>query len=89
MLIKQAKNVDKTAGGVLLASSSESEKPNFGTVVAVGDGKKKEDSEEIVQPSVKVGSTVMYSKYAGTEYTDSDETEYIVVREQEILASLA
>lgn len=37
-------------------------------VVSVGAGKKKEDSEEWVKPSVQVGQTVMYSKYSGTEF---------------------
>lgn len=56
----------KTAGGVLLASDS-GDKPNFGTVVAVGEGKKAEDGAQ-VKPNVAVGATVMYSKYSGTEY---------------------
>ena len=37
-------------------------------VVAVGGGKKKEDSEEWIKPNVAVGQTVMYSKYSGTEF---------------------
>jgi len=37
-------------------------------VVSVGSGKKKEDSEEWIKPTVKVGETVMYSKYSGTEF---------------------
>jgi chaperonin GroES len=55
----------KTAGGVLL--TNEGEKPTFGTVVAVGGGKKGEDGNT-TKPNVAVGSTVMYSKYAGTEF---------------------
>jgi chaperonin GroES len=51
---------------VLLASDS-GDKPNFGTVVAVGEGKKAEDGAQ-AKPNVAVGATVMYSKYSGTEY---------------------
>jgi hypothetical protein len=47
--------------------TSEGEKPTFGTVVAVGAGKKGEDGAT-TKPNVAVGSTVMYSKYAGTEF---------------------
>ena len=56
----------KTAGGVLLASES-ADRPNFGTVVAVGEGKKTEEGEQ-VKPNVTVGATVMYQKYSGTEF---------------------
>jgi chaperonin GroES len=65
-LLQCAEAEKKTAGGVLLASDS-GDKPNFGTVVAVGEGKKAEDGAQ-VKPNVAVGATVMYSKYSGTEY---------------------
>lgn len=55
----------KTAGGVLL--TTESDKPTFGDVVAVGSGKKDEEGK-VTAPNVAVGSTVMYSKYSGTEF---------------------
>lgn len=53
-----------------------------------GEGRKKEDSDEIVKPNVKVGQTVMYSKYSGTEFEEGDDS-FIVVRESDILAALA
>lgn len=56
----------KTAGGVLLASES-GDRPNFGTVVAVGEGKKSDDGQQ-VKPNVTVGATVMYQKYSGTDF---------------------
>ncbi|KAF6263644.1 chaperonin 10 kd subunit-domain-containing protein [Scenedesmus sp. NREL 46B-D3] len=86
VLIKCAEAEKKTAGGVLLSSDS-GDKPNFGTVVAVGEGKKAEDGAQ-VKPNVDVGATVMYSKYSGTEY-EEDDVQYIVVRESDILAALA
>lgn len=56
----------KSAGGVLLANDS-GDKPNFGVVVSVGEGKKGEDGAAVA-PNVAVGATVMYSKYSGTEF---------------------
>ncbi|EFJ49596.1 hypothetical protein VOLCADRAFT_104171 [Volvox carteri f. nagariensis] len=87
ILIKGAKAEDKTAGGVLLATDS-GEKPTFGTVVAVGEGKEDEETKQMVKPNVEVGATVMYSKYSGTEFEEDGE-QYIVVRESDILAQLA
>ena len=86
IMIQSAKAEEKSAGGVLL-NSQISEKPNFGKVVAVGSGKKKEDSDEWIKPNVSVGQTVMYSKYSGTEFEEGDEG-FIVVRESDILAAL-
>lgn len=86
VLIKSAKAAAKSAGGVLLNVES-AEKPTFGTVVAVGGGKAKEGSDEIVPPNVKPGQTVMYSKYSGTEFEEDDD-QFIVVRENDVLAAL-
>lgn len=85
VLIKCAQAEGKTAGGVLL--TSESDKPTFGEVVAVGTGKKGEDGK-VASPNISVGSTVMYSKYSGVEFEEGDD-QFIVVREAEILAELA
>ncbi|KXZ43428.1 hypothetical protein GPECTOR_91g582 [Gonium pectorale] len=87
ILIQGAKAEDKTAGGVLLASES-AEKPTFGTVIAVGEGREDEETKQLVKPNVTAGATVMYSKYSGTEFEEDGES-YIVVRESDILAQLA
>jgi len=86
VLIKCAESEKTSAGGVLLASDS-GDRPNFGTVVAVGEGKKDEEGKAVA-PNVSVGATVMYSKYSGTEFEDEDAS-YIVVRESDILAALS
>lgn len=66
--VLQCAEVEKaTAGGVLLASDS-GDRPNFGTVVAVGEGRKEGEEGKQVAPNVAVGATVMYSKYSGTEF---------------------
>jgi chaperonin GroES len=89
VLIRQAAAEDKTSGGVLLTAEA-AEKPTFGTVVAVGPGRKAGEGEEgkAVPPAVEVGATVMYSKYAGTEF-DEEDAKYIVVRESDVLAALS
>lgn len=72
---------EKTAGGIIIPDTAK-EKPQKGTVVAVGPGKKDEPM------SVQVGQTVLYSKYAGTEIT-IDGKEYLIMRESDIYAILS
>jgi co-chaperonin GroES (HSP10) len=61
-----AESEKTTSGGVLLANDS-GDKPNLGTVVSVGEGRKDEEGKTTA-PNVAVGATVMYSKYSGTEF---------------------
>lgn len=87
VMIKNAQAESKSSGGVLLSSES-AEKPTFGVVVAVGEGKEDEETKQVVKPNVAVGATVMYSKYSGTEFEEDNE-QYIIVRESDVLAQLA
>jgi chaperonin GroES len=73
----------KTKGGIILPDTAK-EKPQEGKVVAVGKGKLN-DKGEIIPVEVKVGDKVLYGKYAGTEVT-IDEKQYIILREEDILA---
>lgn len=84
VLIKVGQVEEATAGGVLLTDSAR-EKPLTGEVIAVGPGKKGEEKSVDVTP----GSTVMYQKYAGTEFKDKDGTEYIVVQGSDVMATLS
>jgi len=68
----------KTASGLIIPDTAK-EKPQKGTVVAVGTGKKDEPM------TVKVGDTVLYGKYAGTEVS-VDGHEYLIMRESDIFA---
>lgn len=72
----------KSAGGIYIPDTAK-EKPQDGEVVAVGPGKLTDDGNR-VPLEVKVGDTVVYSKYAGTEYRQGD-VEYLVLREDDIL----
>lgn len=58
-------------------------------VVAVGSGRMDEKTQKVVKPNVQAGSTVLYSKYSGTEFQDDDDREFIVVRESDIIATLS
>lgn len=71
-----------SAGGIYIPDTAK-EKPQEGTIVAVGPGKLNEDGSRS-KLEVSVGDIVVYSKYAGTEYKQGD-TEYLIVREDDIL----
>ena len=70
-------------GGIIIPDTAK-EKPQKGTVVAAGPGRTTDEGKVIELP-VKVGDMVIYSKYAGTEYTENG-TDYLIVRESDILA---
>lgn len=68
----------KTASGIIIPDSAK-EKPQEGTIVAVGNGKKDEPM------TVKVGDKILYGKYAGTELK-LDGKDYLIMRESDIFA---
>lgn len=78
VLIEAAAAETKTAGGIIIPDSAK-EKPQKGKVIAVGGGKKDEPM------TVKVGDTVLYGKYAGTEL-QIDGKEYLIMKESDIYA---
>ena len=71
-----------SAGGIYIPDTAK-EKPQEGTVVAVGPGRVTDDGKNVPM-ELKDGDVVIYSKYAGTEYKQG-ETEYLVLREDDIL----
>jgi chaperonin GroES len=78
VLVEPAPAEEKTAGGIFIPDTAK-EKPQKGTVVAVGPGKKDEPT------TVKVGDAVLYGKYSGTEL-NVEGTDYLMMRESDILA---
>lgn len=74
---------EKSAGGIYIPDTAK-EKPQKGKVIAAGPGRTTDDGKVLPMP-VKAGDTVIYSKYAGTEYKQ-DGKEYLIVREADILA---
>ncbi len=75
-------DAEMSAGGIYIPDTAK-EKPQEGTVVAVGPGKLTDDGKRIPM-ELSVGDTVVYSKYGGTEFKDGD-TEYLVLREDDVL----
>ena len=78
VLFEPAPAEEKTAGGIIIPDTAK-EKPQKGKVVAVGTGKKDEPI------TVKVGDTVLYGKYAGTELS-IDGSDYLIMKESDIYA---
>lgn len=71
-----------SAGGIYIPDTAK-EKPQEGTVVAVGPGKLTDDGKRVPM-ELAVGDTVVYSKYGGTEFREGD-IEYLVLREDDVL----
>lgn len=80
VLVEAAQAEEKTAGGIIIPDTAK-EKPQRGKVIAVGTGKKDEPM------TVKVGDSVLYGKYAGTEIT-VDGKDLLIMRESDIFAIL-
>ena len=85
VLVKPFEAEEKTSGGIVIPDTAK-EKPARGKVIAVGPGKLL-DSGERAALTVKVGMTVLYGKYSGTEIKLEGE-EHQIMRENEILAIL-
>ncbi|EJF00173.1 co-chaperone GroES [Liquorilactobacillus mali] len=83
VILEVQKDEEQTVGGIVIASNAQ-EKPQTGKVVAVGAGRVLDNGEKVAL-SVKVGETVLFDKYAGTE-VKYEEKEYLVVHEKDIVA---
>ena len=80
VLVEPKEAETKTAAGLYIPDTAK-EKPQQGTILAAGPGKKDEPME------VKVGDEVIYGKYSGTEVT-VDDVKYLIVKQSDILAIL-
>ncbi|RLD24043.1 MAG: co-chaperone GroES [Bacteroidetes bacterium] len=78
VLVQPEPAEETTASGIIIPDTAK-EKPQRGTVIAAGNGKKDEPM------TVKAGDTVLYGKYSGTEITVND-IEYLIMRESDIFA---
>ncbi len=83
ILVKPLAREEMTKGGIYLPDTVK-DKPQEGTVIAVGAGKRN-DKGELIPMEVKVGDVVIYSKYGGTEIKEDGE-EMMILRESDILA---
>ncbi len=83
LVVKPTEREEVTKGGIVLPDTVK-EKPQEGEVLAVGPGRLSDDGKRIAM-DVKVGDTVIYAKYGGTEIKIEDE-ELVILRESDILA---
>ena len=83
VLVKPMEKEEKTKSGIYIPDTAK-EKPQEGEVIAVGPGKLTDDGKRIAM-DLKVGDTVIYAKYGGTEIKVDDD-ELMILRESDILA---
>lgn len=83
VLVRRLDSDEKTAGGIIIPDTAK-EKPMEGEVVAAGPGARN-DKGERAELDVKVGDTVLFAKYAGTEFK-SDGVDYLIIAERDVLA---
>ena len=86
VVVEAAAAETKTASGIYIPETAQ-EKPQKGTIVAVGPGKFADVSGTLIPMTSKVGDSILYGKYAGTEIT-IDGKEYLIMRESDIFAVL-
>ncbi len=83
VLVKRIEEeLEKTKGGIIIPDTAK-EKPQQGKVIAAGKGKVNEDGK-VTPLDVKVGDTILFGKYAGSEIK-LDGEEYLIMREEDIL----
>lgn len=83
LVVKPATREETTASGIVLPDTAK-EKPQRGTIVACGEGRRDDDGDRIPL-DVKVGDEVIFAKYAGTEFK-IDEQDLLILSEKDILA---
>jgi chaperonin GroES len=83
VMVKRLENgVEKTKGGIIIPDTAK-EKPEQGKIVAVGKGKVNDDGK-LMPVGVKVGDTILFGKYSGSEIK-LDGEEHLIMREEDIL----
>ncbi|HVF18837.1 MAG TPA: co-chaperone GroES [Mycobacteriales bacterium] len=84
-IVVQANEAEMTTASGIVIPDTAKEKPQEGTVIAVGPGRFNEDGDARIPLDVNVGDTVIYSKYGGTEVKYGGE-EYLVLSARDVLA---
>ncbi len=84
IVVKPNEAEEKTASGLVIPDTAK-EKPQQGSVLPVGPGRRSEQTGELIPLDVKVGDTVVYSKYGGTEIT-VDGDDLLILTSRDVLA---
>ena len=87
VVVKPSGQDEVSAGGILLPDTAN-ERPQEGAIIAAGPGRVTDDGKTIPM-EVKVGDVVVYSRYAGTEWKDTDNEELLIMRESDILGKIS
>jgi chaperonin GroES len=83
VMVKRLENgVEKTKGGIIIPDTAKV-KPEQGKIIAVGKGKVNDDGK-LMPVGVKVGDTILFGKYSGSE-VELDGEEHLIMREEDIL----
>ena len=85
ILVQRLEEGEQRVGGIIIPDSAK-EKPQRGTVIAAGNGKRNDDGER-VSLDIKAGDTIVFGKYAGQEIK-LDGVEYLIMKEDEVLAAI-
>jgi chaperonin GroES len=85
VVVQPAEREETTKSGIVIPDTAK-EKPQRGSVIAIGQGRR-DDNGERIPMDVSVGDTVLFAKYAGTEFKFEDE-EYLILSEKDILAKV-
>jgi chaperonin GroES len=83
ILIKRLEEQEQKKGGIIIPDTAK-EKPQEGKVIAVGNGKVNDEGKKIAL-DVKAGDKILFGKYSGSEVKIDDE-EYLIMREEDVLA---
>ena len=86
VLVRRLEEKETAKGGIIIPDTAK-EKPHEGELIAVGAGKLGEKGKRI-SPDVKPGDRILFGKYTGNDITIDDQ-EYLILREEEILAKLS
>jgi chaperonin GroES len=84
IVVKPGESEETTASGLVIPDTAK-EKPQQGEVLAVGPGKRSDQTGELIPMDVNVGDTVVYSKYGGTEIT-SEGKDLLILSARDVLA---
>ena len=86
IVVRPSESEETTASGLVIPDTAK-EKPQQGEVLAVGPGRRAENTGELVPMDVKLGDTVVYSKYGGTEITVDGE-DLLILNGRDVLAKV-
>jgi chaperonin GroES len=86
IVVRPNESEETTASGLVIPDTAK-EKPQQGEVLAVGPGRRSEDTGNVIPLDVKVGDTVVYSKYGGTEITIEGE-DLLILSGRDVLAKV-